>query len=373
MSQTLQSLFVLGSTHHEASLEVREQIALTPENASKLQQELHSLESIRECLVINTCNRLEVYGLAETPEAETIVRNYLCKFNGINRSLLDAHSFWKTNLNVLQHNFEVSAGLDSQMIGETDILGQMKQAYANARKTNCTGSTLNRLFEKSFQAAKSARTQTRITQGQVSIGNIAADLANRIFGKLEDSRVLLIGSGDVAEKTAQSLWSRGVSDITVTGRNFERAHSLAHKFSAAAIEFSDFSQQLKRFDIVITSTAAAGIIIDHKTIKNTLKQRPEQPLFLIDLALPRDIDPSVDRLENVYLYNLDDLSNIANENIELRKAEVERARTILKAHAWNLWLQLRRRSLITAHSAKRPSAKATASKEDTEMYAFMHE
>lgn len=355
MSHTLQSLFVLGSTHHEAPLEVRERIALNPENASKLQQELYSLKNIRECLVVNTCNRLEIYGLANTPGVESTIRDYLCEFNGINRSLLDAHSFWKTNLNVLQHNFEVSAGLDSQMIGETDILGQMKNAYADARRTHCTGSVLNRLFEKSFQAAKSARTQTRITRGQVSIGNIATDLANRIFGKLEDSRVLLIGSGSVAEKTAQSLKGRGVADITIAGRNFERAHSLANKFGGATLELNHFASQLKRYDIVITSTTADKTIIDHAIVKNALKQRPEQPLFLIDLALPRDIDSTVDQLENVYLYNLDDLSNIANENIELRKAEVERARSILKAHAWNLWLQLRRRSLLTSHFAKCPT------------------
>ena len=373
MSQTLQSLFVLGSTHHEAPLEVREQIALTPEKTSRLQQELYSLESVQECVVVNTCNRLEVYGLAGTSAAEKVVRDHLCNFNRIDRKLLDAHSFWKTNLNVLQHAFEVSAGLDSQMIGETDIFGQMKQAYADARKANSTGTILNRIFEKSFQAAKSVRTQTRITRGQVSIGNIAADLANRIFGKLADSRVLLIGSGDVAEKTAHSLKSRGVSDITVTSRNFERAHSLAHKLSGAAIEIDDFALQLKRFDIVIASTTASRIILDYNTVNKALKQRPEQPLFLIDLAVPRDIDPSVDQLENVYLYNLDDLSNIANENIKLRKAEVDRARVILKAHAWNLWLQLRRRSLIIEKTAKSSYLKTETPEQNSNMCTFAHD
>jgi glutamyl-tRNA reductase len=347
MSEVLQSLFVLGSTHHEAPLEVRERMALSADKATALQQKLHALEQIRECLVVNTCNRVEIYGLANDPQIENTIRDHLCATNGVSRELLDAHSSWHTNLDVLQHAFEVSTGLDSQMVGETDILGQMKDAYAEARKTKCTGSVLNRLFEKSFQAAKSARTQTAITRGQVSIGNVAVDLANRIFGHLRDSRVLLIGSGDVAEKTAQSLNSRGVADITVTSRTFENAHSLAHSLGGAAIEFDDFAAQLKRFDIVISSTAAPNAILSRSTIAAALKQRPERPFFLIDLALPRDIDPSVDKLENVYLYNLDDLSAIANENLELRKAEIERARTILKAHAWNLWLQLRRRTLLT--------------------------
>lgn len=165
---------------------------------------------------------------------------------------------------------------------------------------------------------------------------------------LRDSRVLLLGSGDVAEKTAQSLKSRGVADITVASRTYENAHTLAHNLGGAAIELSDFSAQLKRFDIVISSTAAPSLLLERDMIAAALKQRPDRPFFLIDVALPRDIDPTVDTLENVYLYNLDDLSAIANENLELRKAEIERARTILKGYAWNLWLQLRRRTMMAA-------------------------
>ena len=346
MSEVLQSLFVLGCTHHQAPLEVRERMALTPENAAALRQELHALDDIHECIVVNTCNRVEVYGLSATPTVEATVRDYLCARNGVSRELLDAHSSWHTNLDALQHAFEVSSGLDSQIVGETDILGQMKNAYADARAANCTGIVLNRLFEKSFQAAKAARTQTGITRGQVSIGNVAVDLANRIFGHLRDSRVLLIGSGDVAEKTAQSLKSRGVADITVASRTYENSHTLAHSLGGAAIELSDFAAQLKRFDIVISSTAAPGLILDRDTLAAALKKRPDRPFFLIDVALPRDIDSTVNKLENAYLYNLDDLSNIANENLEQRKAEIDRARTILKSHAWNLWLQLRRRTLM---------------------------
>ena len=235
----------------------------------------------------------------------------------------------------------------------------MKHAYARARKAKCTGIVLNRLFEKSFQAAKSARTQTGITQGQVSIGTVAVDLANRIFGHLRDSRVLLIGSGDVGKKTAQSLRNRDVADITVASRTFENAHALAHQLQGAAIEMSDFPALLQRFDIVISATCAPGLILDRVMIGAALKQRPERPLFLIDVALPRDIEPSLDTLENVYLYNLDDLSSIANENLKSRKAEIERARTILKGHAWQLWLQLRRRTLRVSNN--RPPSSATTS------------
>ncbi len=346
MSEVLQSLFVLGSSHHEAPLEVREYFALTAEQAQALQRDLRAHESIRECLVVNTCNRLEIYGLATDPNIESTIRDHLCTQRGISRELFDAHSFWHTNLDVLQHALEVSSGLESQMVGETEILGQMKNAYAVAKETNCTGTVLNRLFEKSFQAAKSARTHTGITRGQISIGNVAVDLAGRIFGKLSNSRVLLLGSGEVAEKTAQALKSRGVGDISVSSRTYENAHTLAHALGGAAIEFEDFAQQLGHFDIIICSTAAPKTILDRTNLAPAMKQRPERPCFLIDLALPRDVDRSVEKLENVYLYNLDDLSSIANENLELRRAEIEHARTILKAHAWNLWLQLRRRELM---------------------------
>ena len=347
MSDLLQSLFVLGSSHREAPLEVREQFALTTEQQKDLQSTLSEAPHIRECLVLNTCNRLEIYGLAqEGSDYETSIREALCKTRQIDRNLFDKHSFWRTNLDVLQHALEVSAGLDSQMVGETEIMSQMKSAYSDARDSESTGKVLNRLFEKSFQAAKSARTQTGITRGQVSIGNVAVDLASRIFGKLTHSRVLLLGSGEVSEKTAQALKSRDVADISVSSRTFENARRLARDLNGSAIDFSDFARRLDRFDIIIGSTASPEPILDFPLIRETMRRRPDQPLFLIDLALPRDIDPSVEDVEYVYLYNLDDLSKIANENLAARKAEIETARGILKKHAWSLWLQLRKSELM---------------------------
>ena len=342
----LQSLFVLGCSHHRTPLEVRERFAVNAAEAKLLQDAISKLEPVRECLVLGTCNRLEIYGYADSPEAADVVRDEFCKLHQVEPSLFEEHAFRHTSLEVLQHAFEVSTGLDSQMIGETEILGQMKDAYAEAKAAKATGTVLNRLFEKSFQAAKAARTQTGITKGQVSIGNVAIDLASRIFCHLKHSRVLLLGSGEVGELTAHALKNRGVTDISVSSRTFENAHKLAHTFGGAAIDFDDFINQIHRFDIIISSTAAPGCILTTEAIKKALRKRPAQPLFLIDLAMPRDVDPKVDKLENVYLYNLDDLSTIANENLAQRKGEIDKARGILKAHAWNLWLQLRRRSLM---------------------------
>lgn len=346
MSDALQHLFVVGSSHREAPLELRERFSLDAASAADLRRQLHEHPSIRECVVLNTCNRVEIYGLASTPDAQESVRELFCKTCGVERELFDSHSFGWNNLEVLHHALEVSTGLDSQMVGETEILQQMKSAYAAAREAGTTGVVLNRLFEKSFQAAKSARSQTGITRGQISVGTVAVDLAARIFGKLDKSRVLLLGSGEVAEKTAQALQSRGVSDICVSSRTMANAQALAHLFGGAAIDFADFPRQLHNFDIVIGSTSADHAVVDRAMVREVLRQRPERPLFLIDLALPRDIDPAVNELENVYLYNLDDLSSIANENLAQRKAEIEHARRILKDHAWRLWLQLRRRTLM---------------------------
>jgi glutamyl-tRNA reductase len=346
MSDVLQSLFVLGTSHHATPLDVREHFALTPPQALELQHEFHELNGIRECLVLNTCNRLEIYAIADKLERIDELQTIFCTKQKIPETLFQQYAYRHNNLSTLQHVLEVSTGLDSQMVGETEILGQLKQAYTKAREAHCTGNVLNRLFEKSFQAAKAARSQTGITRGQISIGNVAVDLASRIFGKLSQSRVLLLGSGEVGEKTAQALKSRGANDISVSSRTFENAHKLAHELGGSAIDFTDFQTQIEHFDIIICSTAAPGTILSRSIVAQSMKRRPERPCFLIDLALPRDVDHSVESIENVYLYNLDDLSSIANENLAARKAEIDNARAILKRHAWNLWLQLRRRELM---------------------------
>ena len=346
MRSELESLFVLGTSHHATPLDVRERFALSPEQALQLQIQIRDKQGIRECLVLNTCNRIEIYGLAEDQASADAITHFFCQKQNIPDALFQRYAYSRSNLEALQHVLEVATGLDSQMVGETEILGQLKQAYAHARGAGCTGKVLNRLFEKSFQAAKAARSQTGITKGQISIGNVAVDLASRIFGRLDRSRVLLLGSGEVGEKTAQALKSRGVDDISVSSRTFENAHQLAHRLGGAAIDFADFTSQLEHFDIIISSTSAPSAILDRATIRKTMKQRPERPCFLIDLALPRDIDPTIEGVENVYLYNLDDLSTIANENLAARKAEIDKAREILKKHAWALWLQLRRREMM---------------------------
>lgn len=346
MQSGLESLFVLGTSHHATPLDIRERFALTVDQTNDLQAQIHAQKGVRECLVLNTCNRLEIYCSVTSSSSLGMVRALLCKAQGISELLFEQHAYNYTNLDALQHLLEVSSGLDSQMIGETEILGQLKQSFASARKDQCTGKIFNRLFEKSFQAAKAVRSKTNISRGQISIGNVTVNLASRIFGQLNRSRVLLIGSGEVGEKTALALKSRGVDDISVSSRTLENAQKLANSLGCATINFEDCTSHLEYFDIIICSAASPKIILNKTALRSAMNQRPERPCFLIDLALPRNIDPAVDSLENTYLYNLDDLSSIANENLCARKNEIHKAREILKKHAWSIWLQVRRREQI---------------------------
>ena len=347
MSQTnLQSLFVLGCSHHETPLEIRERLALSPDKLPALLQELRACDDFSESLVLSTCNRLEIYVHARNENAQQSIREILCRSLNVKNDLLAAHAYRLHNLSAIQHAFSLAAGLDSQILGETEILSQMKQALATAQEFENTGSVLNRLFEKSFQTAKIVRTQTGIDKGQVSIGNIAADLAKRIFGKLQKSRVLLIGSGEVGQRTAQALKNRGVEHLAVSSRTAENAQHLAAQLHADALPFEEIHTSLDQFDIVISSTAAPGLILKYEDFHAARRARPAKPFFLIDLAMPRDLDPSLNELENCYLYNLDDLAAIANENLARRNAECDQAHVLLNAQAWQLWLQLRRRSLM---------------------------
>jgi glutamyl-tRNA reductase len=333
----MQNLFLLGCSHHTAPLEVRERISLNAEGVQAATQELSGLSSLREWAILNTCNRLEFYGVSESKTARAEMDEWLSHFPALDANAFLASAFWQEGVGVVQHLFEVSSGLDSQMVGETEILGQVKDAYADAVARKSVGTMLNQLFQKSFQAAKWARTHTGIGRGHVSIGNVAVELATRIFGNLSKSRILIIGTGEVGEATVQSLQSRGCRSVTITSRTFENAADLARKFQGSAVAFADFKEQLDTFDIVISATDADGIILQCEDIDIARARRRGHPMFLIDLAMPRDIDQRAALLENIFLYNLDDLSAIANENLRQRQKEVEICKESLAARARRFW------------------------------------
>ena len=340
MSAKEPSLFLLGTSHRVASLEERERISLPADSIDAFYDGLRQLEGMDECLLLNTCNRTEIYGVGNGSSPLESIRSYLGEFRKLDDDFLRRHFYEEEGEDVVRHVFEVAAGIDSQMVGETEISGQVKDAYDDALQRKSTGKTLNRVFQKSFQAAKWARTHTGISKGQVNLGNVICELTRRIFGDVSASRLLAIGAGEVAETALTAFHSRNARAITVTGRSFDKAHALAEGVKGSTLDFGAFRDSLHLFDVVVSSTASEEPILSRETVKSALAKRPARPLFLIDVAVPRDVEESVGELENVYLYNLDDVSAIANENLANRKGEVARCKDGLSKRAKRIWDQL---------------------------------
>ena len=335
MSQ--RGLFVIGANHHRAPLAVREKLALSAERARALETEFAAIAGLEEFAVLNTCNRVEFYGVAASADAAARVSAAFCTHQRFDPSEFEKIRLDLRGRDTVQHLLEVAAGLDSQMLGETEIFGQIKEAYAAAQTRGRTGPVLNRVFQKGFQAAKHVRTHTAITEGTVSVANVAVDLALNIFGSLATTRILLLGAGEIGEKTARAFQSRGAASLTVASRRLERAMDLATALGASAMPFEQREARLAEFDVVVCATSAPDLVVTYPAIKAALHKRPAQPLFFIDQALPRDIDPAAADIENVFLYNLDDLAKIAEENRTAREAELAKCRAIVAEKADTLW------------------------------------
>ncbi|MEC8044411.1 MAG: glutamyl-tRNA reductase [Verrucomicrobiota bacterium] len=341
------SLHLLGSSHQIADLDVREKIGLTQEMIDDFYDGLGKLPGLTECVLLNTCNRTEIYGVSKDNFSLDYIHNYLSEFRQLDPEFLKMYSYRRSGEEVVRHLFEVTSGIDSQMVGETEILGQVKKAYEEARKRKFSGKIMNRLFQKGFQAAKWARTHTGISKGQVNLGNVLCELARRIFGKVSNSRLLIVGAGEVAESAMEAFKSRGSQEITVTGRTFDwcplsrnKPDELAEKYGGYALAYSQFKNSLHHFDVILTSTSSAKSLLGEYEIKAAMAKRPAKPLFLVDASVPRNIDPRVSRIDNVFLYNMDDVSEIANENLKSRIAEVDRCRLTLSKKAIRLWSQM---------------------------------
>ncbi|SDR70317.1 glutamyl-tRNA reductase [Opitutus sp. GAS368] len=346
MEPTAPVLFLLGASHHTAPLAIREKLALDDARAAALATRLQATPGVREFALLNTCNRVEVYGVASAASVDRLAAT-VGAVTGCTAAELAGVLQARLGHNVVEHLFAVAAGLDSQVVGETEILGQMKAAYEAALARHWTGPVLNRVFQKSFQAAKHIRTHTAIGAGQVSIATVAVDLAGRIFGELGPSRVLVVGAGDIGLKTAQAFQSRGAAAITVASRTLSSAEAAAAQAGGWAASLAELPELLATADIVASSTSAPGFVLTAALVAAAMKHRPARPLFLIDLALPRDIDPAAAAQANVFLYNLDDLAAIAEENLAQREAEAAKGRAIVAERTAALWPQV-------AHSLNPP-------------------
>jgi glutamyl-tRNA reductase len=263
-----------------------------------------------------------------------------CAHRQISRDAFAQFGFVQQGREAVEHLCQVASGLDSQILGETEIFGQAKRAYATAQARAAAGPIINRLFQKAFQAAKHVRANTGITAGQVSVANVAVDIALNVFGEVTNARLLVIGAGEMAEKSAKAFQSRGATNVCVTNRRHERAESLAQALGAETVPFESRDDAIAAADIVVCSTASPGTIVSRNTVCQAMSRRPSRPLLLIDLAMPRDVDAGAGQLENVFLYNLDDLALVAAKNREARLAEAEAGRRTIAERADALWRQL---------------------------------
>jgi glutamyl-tRNA reductase len=317
------NLLCVGLSHHETNVETRERYGGGPETDLDLRA-----CGFAEVLLLSTCNRVEVYGATErSVTTEEITR---CLAHQTDNGLPAGAGFYRyENADCAKHLFRVASGLDSMVVGETEILGQAKKAYEAARKSGAVGPYLHRLFQRAFRVAKQVRTHTEITRGAVSVGSVAVDLAEKIFGDLAKCKVLVLGAGETSERTVRALVSRGVTDVRVSNRSAERAAKLTQLVGARAISFDRWLEQCREIDILITSTSSEEPLLTRETLAPMLRERIVRPLFIIDIAVPRDVDPAANELEGVFLYDIDSLQSVAEQSLALRRQQIAAAETII--------------------------------------------
>ena len=325
------TFFVVGLNHRTAPVELREKLAVGPSDLVRRTAELKLREGLDEIVLLSTCNRVEVYAAARHPRRIThSLLGSLCAEPHDFRSCSYAYE----DLEAVRHLFRVAAGLDSMVVGETEISGQVKLAYEIARSAKLTGGTLNRVFQGAFQAVKEIRTRTGIGRGATSVGGASVELAEKIFGHdLSKQSVMIIGAGHMGEACVRHLTKKGAQSILVSNRSFDRAVELATQFQGRALCFEDCRTAMAGADIVVVSTGCPKILLHRADFEQAMAARRNRPLILIDISVPRNIDPAAHHVENVYLYNIDDLNAIVNENVCNRERELALCNRILGTRA----------------------------------------
>lgn len=325
------NLVVVGVNHKTTPVEIREQLAFTRGKLEDSIEKLVSYPEIIENIIVSTCNRVEIYARVRDVEMGIVLlKRFICDYHGLSLEELDEYFYCYKNQETIEHLFRVSSSLDSMVLGEAQILGQVKDAYNLARTMRSTGVLLNQLFEKAFKVAKQVREETGVAESAVSISSAAVELARKIFEDLENRVVMLVGTGEMAELAAKHLISYGVKTVYVVSRTYERAAGLAKTLNGSALAFDEFANELHRADIVISSTSSPKFIIHKEMVEKAIHQRKNKPMFFIDIAVPRDIEPEVNNLENVYLYDIDDLQSVVNANMKERQKEADHAMRIVR-------------------------------------------
>ncbi len=327
-------LFCVGLNYQTAKVEMLEHYAVRP----ALETDWREAAGCAEALLLSTCNRVEVYAAApgHVP-TETIMRMLSTK----SVDALERDAFYRhESERCIEHLFRVASGFDSMVVGETEILGQTKRAYERARACGGAGPYLHRLFQRAFRVAKQVRSQTEVTRGAVSVGSVAVDLAQKIFGQLRGRKVLILGAGETSERTARALVSRGVTDLRVSNRSDERAAELVGRVGGRVVKYHDWLQEFREVDILISSTAAPEPLLTREKLAPMLAERPDRPLFIIDIAVPRDVAPEVNEMEGVFLYDMDSLQSIARQSLAFRRQQMTAGEKIIADHVTGFYEML---------------------------------
>jgi glutamyl-tRNA reductase len=339
----MSSIVIVGLNHRTAPVEVRERLAFPADSIGRALRELVQLEDIVEGIILSTCNRVEVCVLAggESYRGASAVKEFLSSHHCIPRDELNGYLYHYDGEEAVKHLFRVSSSLDSMVLGEPQILGQVKDAYGFAAEFRTIGPILDKFYTKAFSVAKRVRTETKVASSAVSVSYAAVELAKKIFGNLKDKTVMLIGAGEMCELAARHLLSAGVKGIMVTNRTFERAVKLAEEFDGTPVRFDELSHHLKTADIILSSTGAPHFILRKEDVEEVIRIRKNRPMFFIDMAVPRDVDPDANQIDNVYVYDIDDLNNVIETNLEERQKEAARAEEIVAGEVRNFfrWLE----------------------------------
>jgi glutamyl-tRNA reductase len=329
---------VVGLSHHSAPVTVREKFAFAEATIPGALLTLRESGVAEEAVILSTCNRVEIYAATslDPRRAFAELQERLVRIHDYRDPLTD-EIYKFADHEAIEHLFKVACGLDSMVLGETEILGQLKKSYELALQQHCTGGRLNKAFQRAFNVAKHIRTETNIQRGSISVASVAVELAEKIFDSLNERQVMVIGAGETSEKAARALLSRGAHSVIVSNRSHERAVALAAELGGRAVHFEDWAREFAAIDIVISSTSAPHYILDRARLEPLMKLRKNRALLLIDIAVPRDIEPEVNFMEDVYLYNIDDLQAIAADYLRQRKEEIARCEAIIREKAKGLF------------------------------------
>lgn len=336
------SILTLGISYKETSVELRERLSFAGKDTEEVLQNIVSNTNVDECIILSTCNRVEIYAVTEDLESSVNqLKQFISGYHNIDQNELSPHFYSFVGEQAIRHLYRVASSLDSMVVGEPQILGQVKDAYKIAAKAKSTGLILNKLFHSTFFTAKKVRSETGIGSQAVSISYAAVELAKRIFDDFSERTAVLIGSGEMGELAAKNLINVGINELIITSRNIENARLLAQNLNGKAVGMEEVYYYINHADIIITATDSLDYIIKPVHLKEALNIRKNEPIFLIDIAVPRDIDPRIEELENVYLYDIDDLNGILDENIKSRKQSTKKAEEIInhRVERFSHWLE----------------------------------